>query len=164
MVQEDAVWMDLALFEARKAFCKGEVPVGAVIVKDGLVLGKGHNLKETLSDPTAHAEISAIREASRRLGDWRLEGSDMYTTLEPCPMCAGAMVLARISRLIVGAKDPKTGAAGTVIDLLNDERFNHRVEVKFGVREKECAFLLKSFFANLRRGVGAVERARLESE
>jgi tRNA(adenine34) deaminase len=142
--------MELALQEAKKGYAKGEVPVGAVIVRGDEVLGRGHNLKETLKDPTAHAEIMAIREAASSLGSWRILNASLYVTLEPCPMCAGAILQARIPSLFIGAKDPKAGACGTVVDLLSDERFNHQVDVMFGLEEDRCAFLLARFFKKLR--------------
>ncbi len=142
--------MELALEQARKAYSLGEVPVGAVILKDGIVIGKGHNLKETLKDPTAHAEIQAIREAARHEAGWRILGATMYVTLEPCPMCAGAIVMARISRLVVGTLDPRTGACGSLWNITGDKRLNHRVEVTVGIKEDECRGLLEEFFAQLR--------------
>ncbi|HHY76642.1 MAG TPA: nucleoside deaminase [Firmicutes bacterium] len=144
--------MSLALEEARKAYALGEVPVGAVIIKGDQVIGRGHNLKETLQDPTAHAEIIAIRRAAEREGSWRILDAVMYSTLEPCPMCAGAIVLARIPKLVIGARDPRTGACGSLVDLVRDERLNHRVEVITGVMEEECASLLEAFFRELRGG------------
>ncbi|MEW6398665.1 MAG: tRNA adenosine(34) deaminase TadA [Bacillota bacterium] len=160
---DDNFWMGEALAEARAAMAVGEVPVGAVVVKDGRIVGRGRNLRETACDPTAHAEMRAIREAAGVLGGWRLTGCTLYVTMEPCPMCAGAMVQARIDRLVYGVADPKAGAAGTLVDLLRDERFNHQVEVSAGVREEECRELLREFFGRLRRDAGAVERARLEN-
>ena len=160
---DENFWMGEALAEARTAMGLGEVPVGAVVVKDGRIVGRGHNRRETDRDPTAHAEILAIREAARVLGGWRLTGCTLYVTMEPCPMCAGAMVQARIDRLVYGVPDPKAGAAGTLVDLLRDDRFNHQVEVVGGVREGECRGLLREFFGRLRRDAGAVERARLEN-
>ena len=160
---DENFWMGEALAEARTAMALGEVPVGAVVVKDGRIVGRGHNRRETDRDPTAHAEMLAIREAARELGGWRLSGCTLYVTMEPCPMCAGAMVQARIDRLVYGVPDPKAGAAGTLVDLLRDDRFNHQVEVVGGVREEECRGLLQEFFARLRRDAGAVERARLEN-
>lgn len=148
--QDHDLGMSMALSEARRAGALGEVPVGAAILKGGQVLGRGRNLRETLGDPTAHAEIMAIRQAASVLGNWRLLDATMYVTLEPCPMCAGAIVLARIPELIIGARDPKTGAAGSVMDLLRGERLNHRARVIFGVREDECSALLESFFRSLR--------------
>jgi len=128
--------MELALQEARKAYALGEVPVGAVIIKKGKVLGRGHNLKETLGDPTAHAEIMAIRKAAISEGGWRILDATMYVTLEPCPMCAGAIVMARIPELVIGTRDPRTGACGSLWDITNDERLNHEVKVTFGIREE----------------------------
>ncbi|NLA60853.1 MAG: nucleoside deaminase [Firmicutes bacterium] len=144
--------MSLALREAKKAYALGEVPVGAVIIKGDKVIGRGHNLKETLQDPTAHAEMMAIRQAAEHEGSWRILDAVMYSTLEPCPMCAGAIVMARIPKLVIGAKDPKTGACGSLVDLVRDERLNHRVEVETGVMEEECASLLEAFFRELRGG------------
>ncbi len=155
--------MELALAEARRSFALGEVPVGAVVLKGRTVLGKGRNLRETLGDPTAHAEMMAIRQAACAVGNWRLLDTTLYVTLEPCPMCAGAIVLARIPEVVVGARDAKSGAVGSIMDLLRGERLNHRVHVTFGVKEDECSALLERFFRTVRRGVGAVERARLES-
>ncbi|TLM80398.1 MAG: nucleoside deaminase [Actinobacteria bacterium] len=142
--------MALALDEARQAALAGEVPIGAVVVCEGAVVSRAHNTRETDHDPTAHAELMAIREASRRLGRWRLSDCTVYATLEPCPMCAGAMHQARIERLVYGTTDPKAGAVGTLYDLSCDERLNHRYEVTTGVLAEECAALLKEFFAGLR--------------
>lgn len=139
-----------ALKEARIALEKGEVPVGAVAVRDGVVLARGHNLRETQRDPTAHAEMIVLRQASRVLGGWRLVGVTLYCTLEPCVMCAGAMVHARLPRLVYGAADPKAGAAGSVLDLLASPLLNHRVDVVDGVLAAEAAALLSRFFAQLR--------------
>jgi tRNA(adenine34) deaminase len=146
----DYGWMGVALKEAQKAYEKGEVPVGAIIVKEGRIIGRGHNLKETLQDPTAHAEMLAIRDAAANEGSWRILDAVMYVTLEPCSMCAGAIVLARICSLVIGTKDPKTGACGSIMDIVRDKRLNHRVDVKFGVREEECASILARFFKELR--------------
>ena len=145
MTDDDA--MQLALDEARKAAALGEVPVGAVVVHAGEVVGRGHNLRETQADPLAHAEILAIAAAAKTLGRWRLFDCTLVVTLEPCPMCAGAIVNARVDRLVYGAADPRAGAAGTVMDIVRDGRLNHRAEVASGVRADECATLLKSFFA-----------------
>lgn len=143
-------WMQEAILEAHKAEALGEVPIGAVIVKDGVVIGRGHNLRETAHDPTLHAEMIAIREASRLLGAWRLLDCTLYVTLEPCPMCAGAIVQARIPTVVFGAPDPKAGCAGTLMNLLQEERFNHRTELVADVLREECALLLSSFFRRLR--------------
>jgi tRNA(adenine34) deaminase len=146
----DETFMHRALLEAKKAYLKGEVPVGAVITLDGQVIARAHNRREELQDPTAHAEILAIREAAAKLRSWRLVGATTYVTLEPCPMCAGALVLARIGRLVYGAADPKSGAAGSVMNLVNHEVLNHRVSVTSGILEDECSALLKQFFSELR--------------
>lgn len=146
----DETFMHRALLEAKKAYLKGEVPVGAVITLDGQVIARAHNRREELQDPTAHAEILAIREAAEKLRSWRLVGATIYVTLEPCPMCAGALVLARIGRLVYGAADPKSGAAGSVMNLVNHEVLNHRVSVTSGILEDECSALLKQFFSELR--------------
>ncbi|WP_110941565.1 tRNA adenosine(34) deaminase TadA [Geosporobacter subterraneus] len=143
--------MQEALKEAAKAMERKEVPIGAVVVKDGVVIARGYNLRETAKDPTAHAEILAIREASQVLGGWRLHGCDLYVTIEPCPMCAGAIMMARIDRLIIGAMDPKAGAAGSLLNIPEDERFNHQTEIIQGVLEEECAGIMKAFFKELRK-------------
>ncbi|MED0708129.1 tRNA adenosine(34) deaminase TadA [Aneurinibacillus aneurinilyticus] len=146
----DEYYMGLAIEEARKAEALGEVPIGAVIVRDGQVVGRGYNLRETTKDPLAHAELLAIKEASKTMGGWRLIGATLYVTLEPCPMCAGAIVQARLPRIVYGAMDPKAGCAGSLMNLLQEERFNHQVEMMQGVREEECSELLKNFFRSLR--------------
>lgn len=143
--------MEKALEEAKKAYDLLEVPIGAVIVKDGKIVGRGFNLKETKKDATLHAEIIAIKDACRNLGGWRLPGCTMYVTLEPCPMCAGALVNSRIERLVIGARDPKTGACGSIINIVEMEGLNHQIDVKFGVLEEECSNLLKKFFIELRQ-------------
>ncbi len=150
-MEADTTYMALALDEARAAAAIGEVPIGAVVVCDGAVVARAHNTREVDADPTAHAELLAIREASQRLGRWRLSDCTVYATLEPCPMCAGAMHQARIERLVYGAPDPKAGAVGTLYDLSNDERLNHRFAVTSGVLADESAALLRDFFGDLRR-------------
>ena len=152
-MKNDLEYMQLALDMARQAQACGEVPIGAVIVLDGHVLAQGHNFTETRQDPTAHAEMIAIREAATRLGSWRLTGATLYVTVEPCSMCAGAIVLSRIARLVFGAKDPKAGACGSIFNLPEERRLNHRVEVAGGVLERESQDLLQMFFRRL-RGVG----------
>jgi tRNA(adenine34) deaminase len=142
--------MKIAFREAEKALESDDVPVGAVIMHDGGIIAKAHNQRELLRDPTAHAEMIAITQAASHLGSWRLDDTTMYVTLEPCAMCAGAMVLARIPRLVFGAWDPKAGAAGSVMDILRHPKLNHRVEVISGVMEDECGSILKEFFARLR--------------
>jgi tRNA(adenine34) deaminase len=143
--------MGLAIKAAEKARAHNEVPIGAVIVNDGKVIGSGYNLRESKQDPAAHAELTAIRRAARRTGNWRLTGSTLYVTLEPCIMCMGAAILARIDRLVFGCFDPKGGAAGSLYDLSSDSRLNHRFLVESGVREKECSEILTAFFRELRR-------------
>jgi tRNA(adenine34) deaminase len=143
---EDRLWMARALEMARLAQTRGEVPVGAVIVRDGKLLSEGHNLTVTLADPTAHAEVVAIRLATARQGDWRLEGSTLYTTLEPCTLCSGALVLARVPRVVYGAADPKAGMAGSLGNLLQDSRLNHHAEVTAGVLAEASSHLLQTFF------------------
>ncbi|MFV9511862.1 tRNA adenosine(34) deaminase TadA [Tepidibacillus sp. LV47] len=144
-------YMQEALLEAKKAEALGEVPIGAVIVKDGKIIARGHNLRETKKDPTAHAEMIAIQQASQVLGGWRLHRCTLYVTLEPCQMCAGAIIQARIDHVVYGAKDPKAGCAGTLCNLLEDPRFNHQATVTSGVLEEEASLLLKKFFRNLRQ-------------
>ena len=143
-------FMRLALDQARAACAIGEVPIGAVVVFDDEVVASGYNRREVDADPTAHAEMIAVREASRALGRWRLEGCTVYVTLEPCPMCAGALHAARVDRCVYGAVDPKAGALGTLYDIASDVRLNHRYEVVAGVMADESAALLKEFFAGLR--------------
>lgn len=147
----DQVFMAAALEEARAAARRGEVPIGAVVVKDGEVIGRGHNLRETSNDPTTHAEMIAIREAAARIGHWRLLDTTLYVTLEPCVMCMGAIILARIPRLVFGPRDPRAGAVGSIYDFSRDDRFNHRVAVTEGVLAEECAELLSGFFRQLRQ-------------
>lgn len=143
-------FMKLALEEAQRAFQKQEVPIGAVIVKDEKVIARAYNLKETKKDPTAHAEILAIKEAAKVLETWRLDDCDLYVTIEPCPMCAGAMVQSRIRRLIIGAKEPKFGGAGSIFNIVNHPKLNHTIEVIEGIREDECSKLMQDFFQSLR--------------
>lgn len=144
--------MLVALEEARTAAREGEVPVGAVLVKEGEILACAHNRREATGNPMDHAEMIALREGAARLGGWRLEGSTLYVTLEPCPMCAGAMVQARVARLVFGARDIKLGAAGSRYNLVHDETTHHRVEVTDGILEEECARLLREFFTARRNG------------
>ena len=146
----DKKFMEMALKEARKAKEIGEVPIGAVIVKNGEVIARGYNKRESLKNPLAHAEILAIDEASKILDSWRLLDCTMYVTIEPCAMCAGAIVNSRIERLVIGAMDPKMGACGSVVDLVRHEKFNHRVELVSGVLEEECSGIMKDFFRELR--------------
>ncbi len=143
--------MEEAVSEALKALSEGEVPVGAVVVKDGAVIGRGHNEIEERADVTAHAEILAIREASSRLGDWRLDGCTVYVTSEPCHMCMGAFYLSRVSRVVFGARQPRSGSCGSVDDFHNLNLFGHSIEVTGGVEEEKCLLLLREFFNNLRK-------------
>ncbi len=147
----DDHFMGLAIREARRALEHDDVPIGAVVVHDGEVIGAGHNERELREDPTAHAEVLALREAARALGSWRVLDSVLYVTLEPCAMCAGAIVLARVPRIVYGCTDPKAGAAGSVLDVLAEPRLNHRPVVQGGLLADECAALLRAFFAD-RRG------------
>jgi tRNA(adenine34) deaminase len=146
----DALYMEMALAQAREAYSCGEVPVGAVLVRGDRVIAACRNRCEELKDPTAHAEILTIREGGRILGGWRLPGSTLYVTLEPCPMCAGALVQARVERLVYGAADPKGGACGTLYNIVQDERLNHRLAITGGVLEAKCAALLQEFFRSRR--------------
>lgn len=142
--------MALALEEARKGMELGEIPVGAVLVKDGQILARAHNCKETAPDPTAHAEIVALRKGARVLGSWHLDGCTLYVTMEPCPMCAGAIVQARVDTLVYGATDLKGGAVESLMNLVQHPRLNHQVKVIAGIREEECKSLLKKFFQSRR--------------
>ena len=150
-MEEKNKFMKQALKEAKKAYEKLEVPVGAVIVKDGKIIARAHNLKETKTDTTKHAEILAIQKASKKLESWRLLDCEMYITLEPCSMCAGAIINSRIKKVYIGALDEKTGAAGSVLNLFEDYKFNHTVEVENGVMQEECEIILKDFFKMLRK-------------
>ena len=148
---DDAAWMELALEQAALAAAAGEVPVGALVIKDGEVLGRGHNRNLLDDDPTAHAEIVALRQAAARLGNHRLTGCTMVTTIEPCAMCAGALIHARIARLVYGASDPKAGAAGSVLQVINHPGLNHRMEVTAGVLAEKCSAVLQDFFRQKRQ-------------
>jgi len=154
--RDDGSYMRDALREAKRAAAEGEVPVGAVVVKDGRIIGRGHNQRERLNDPTAHAEMIAVTQAAAAVGSWRLDGATMFVTLEPCPMCAGALVNARMARLVYGADDPKAGACGTLMDIVSDRRLNHRMPVTRGVMAEECGGVLREFF-RARRGKGEEE-------
>jgi tRNA(adenine34) deaminase len=150
MLDDNARYMRYAIQEAVRAEEEGEVPVGCVIVYEGGIIGKAHNQRELLQDPTAHAEILAITQAANKLGSWRLEETKLFVTLEPCPMCAGAIILARIPEVYFGAFDPKAGACGTLLNLLADERFNHQPVVTQGLLADECGGLLTRFFRRIR--------------
>jgi tRNA(adenine34) deaminase len=155
-------FMRLALEQARHAWDLGEVPVGAVVVKDGVVIARGYNQPIGKHDPTAHAEIVALRAAAEVLGNYRLPGCELYVTLEPCVMCSGAMMHARLAKVVYGATDPKTGACGSVLDLFAQERLNHHTEVSGGVMADECGAMLKSFFAARRAAASAARRGPQE--
>ena len=142
-------FMKEAIKQAKKAYDKEEIPVGAVIVKDGKIIARGYNKKEEKKDTTQHAEIIAIQKASRKIGAWRLQDCEMYVTLEPCAMCTGALIQARLKRVYIGTMDPKTGACGSVLNLLEDYKFNHKVEVETNIMQKECEKILKDFFKYL---------------
>ncbi len=151
---EPEYWMRVALTEAEKAYRIGEVPVGAVIIRDGQILGRGYNQTEKLKDPTAHAEILAITSACQAVEDWRLDGAVLYCTLEPCSMCAGAAVLARIEKIVFGAADPKFGACGSIFTIPLEPRLNHRVELQGGIMADEVAAMMRSFFREIRQTKG----------
>lgn len=164
-IRDDVYWMRMALREAKKAEALAEVPIGAVIVRDGVILGRGHNLRETSNDPTTHAEMLAIRKAAKKVQGWRLTGATLYVTLEPCLMCMGAIILSRLQRVVFGCMDPKGGAAGSLYDVSNDARLNHRVEVTAGMLEEECSALLSGFFQNLRQKKRALKiAAQIQSD
>ena len=150
-MKDDSYWMKKAITLARKAESVDEVPIGAIIVKDGRIIGRGFNQRESRNDPSAHAEMLAIRQASRKLNAWRLTGTTLYVTLEPCPMCMGAILLARLERVVFGCHDPKGGAAGSLYNLAADPRFNHQVELTSGIMQQECSEMLSAFFRNLRQ-------------
>jgi len=150
-MNENIKYMKEAIKEARKAEAKLEVPVGAIIVKDGKIIARAHNQKETKLDPTKHAEIMAIQKACKKLKTWRLTDCIMYVTLEPCTMCAGAIIQARINKVYIGAMDEKTGSCGSVFNLFEDYKFNHHVETEYNVCKEECEIILKDFFINLRK-------------
>lgn len=160
--KQDEQWMQLALEEAKLANDKGEVPIGAIIVKDGEIIARAHNLRELSYSAVGHAEILAIQAANQHLNAWRLEGATLYVTLEPCPMCSGALIMSRVDRVVYGAPDLKAGCAGTLMNLLEDQRFNHQPEVVEGILRDECAQLLTTFFRGLRER--NKERKRLKKE
>lgn len=149
-MEQKEYFMKEALLEARKAYKKLEIPVGAIIVKDGEIIARAHNIKEEKKDTTKHAEILAIQRASKKLETWRLNDCEMYVTLEPCPMCAGAIIQSRLKKIYIGTMDEKTGACGSVLNLLEDYKFNHKVEVEKGILKDDCEKMLKEFFVILR--------------
>jgi tRNA(adenine34) deaminase len=155
----DTTFMRAAIKQAQKAYEKNEVPIGCVIVHDGKIIARGYNRRNTDKSTLAHAEITAIRKAAKKLGDWRLEDCTLYVTLEPCPMCAGAIVQARITECVIGCMNPKAGCAGSVTNLLEMDGFNHKVIVRRGILEEECSNMLKTFFRELR--VRDAERKRI---
>ena len=161
--KKDDFWMKHALALAQEAAEKEEVPVGAVVVYQNTIIGAAHNLRETLQDPIAHAEILAIKQASEYLGSWRLEGCTLYVTLEPCPMCSGALWLARIERCVFGCRDPKSGFLGSISNLMDQEKLNHHYEIAAGVLEKECSEILRTFFRRIRERKSA-KRAKRNSK
>lgn len=156
MLTIDEKYMKEAIRQAKKAYALEETPIGCVIVYEGKIIGRGYNRRNTDKNPLAHAELAAIKKASKKIGDWRLEGCTMYVTLEPCQMCAGAIVQSRMSRVVVGCMNPKAGCAGSVLNLLRMERFNHQAELETGILEEECSGLMKQFFRELR------ERKKME--
>ena len=156
----DVKYMRQAVSQAKKAYALNEVPIGCVIVHDGKVIGRGYNRRNTDKSTLAHAEITAIRKAARKIGDWRLEECTIYVTLEPCPMCAGAIVQARIPRCVIGCMNPKAGCAGSVTNLLEMDGFNHKVAVTRGVLEEECSTMLKSFFKELRKRDAEIKKLK----
>lgn len=149
-MDEKIKFMKEALKEAQKSYKKEEIPVGAIIVKDGKIIARGHNLKETKTDPTKHAEIIAIQKACKKLQTWRLTGCTMYVTLEPCSMCAGSLIQSRLDKVVIGTMEEKTGACGSVLNLLADYKFNHIVQIETGIMQEECKTILQQFFKELR--------------
>ena len=149
-MRDEEKFMKEAIRQAKKAYALREVPIGCVIVYEGKIIARGYNRRNTDKNTTSHAEINAIRKASKKLGDWRLEGCTLYVTLEPCQMCAGAIVQARIDKVVIGSMNPKAGCAGSVLNLLEMDGFNHKVEVERGVLEEECSTMLSGFFKELR--------------
>lgn len=151
----DEKYMQEALNEAKLAFDLGEVPIGAVIVYDGKIIGRGHNLRNKIGNPLCHGEISAINEAASFMGDWRLEDCTIYVTIEPCPMCAGAIIQARIPRVVFGARNSKFGCGGSILNILNEPKFNHQAEITEGILENECSEIMKLFFKRFRKNKSA---------
>ena len=164
MLTTDEKYMKLALKQAQKAYTLGEVPIGCVIVQNDKVIGRGYNRRNTDKNTLAHAEITAIRKASKKVGDWRLEDCVLYVTLEPCQMCSGAIVQARIPRVVIGCMNPKAGCAGSILNVLQMPEFNHQVDTQRGVLEEECSEMLKRFFVELRLRNKAEKEARKEKE
>lgn len=150
-MNENEKYMREAIRQAKKAYAIGEVPIGCVIVYEDKIIGRGYNRRTIDKNPLAHAELIAIKKASKKMGDWRLEGCTMYVTLEPCQMCSGAIVQARMKKVVVGCMNPKAGCAGSILNLLQVEKFNHQVELETGVLEEECSEMMKNFFRELRK-------------
>lgn len=164
-MRDEEKFMKEAIRQAKKAYALREVPIGCVIVYEGKIIARGYNRRNTDKNTTSHAEINAIRKASKKLGDWRLEGCTLYVTLEPCQMCAGAIVQARIDKVVIGSMNPKAGCAGSVLNLLEMDGFNHKVEVERGVLEEECSIMLSGFFKELRmEKAKAKAKAKEQSE
>ena len=164
MTEQDLYYMKEALLEGEKALAEGEVPIGAVMVRGGEIIARGHNMRNTAKNPLRHAEIDVINEAAGIVGDWRLEDCTLYVTVEPCPMCAGAIVQARIPRVVFGTRNSKAGCAGSILDLLNEPRFNHQVEVEEGLLQPECSEIMKRFFSRFRKNKAAEETAEKQPE
>ena len=152
-MRDEEKFMKEAIRQAKKAYALREVPIGCVIVYEGKIIARGYNRRNTDKNTTSHAEINAIRKASKKLGDWRLEGCTLYVTLEPCQMCAGAIVQARIQKVVIGCMNKKAGCAGSILNMFDMQAFNHKVETVNGIRQEECSSLMKNFFADLRKGV-----------
>ena len=150
-MNQDEKYMKEAIKQAKKAYAIGEVPIGCVIVYEGKIIGRGYNRRTIDKNPLAHAELIAIKKASKKMGDWRLEDCTLYVTLEPCQMCSGAIVQARVKKVVVGCMNPKAGCAGSILNLLQVEQFNHQVELETGVLEEECSEMMKNFFKELRK-------------
>ncbi len=163
-MRDEEKFMKEAIRQAKKAYALREVPIGCVIVYEGKIIARGYNRRNTDKNTTSHAEINAIRKASKKLGDWRLEGCTLYVTLEPCQMCAGAIVQARIDKVVIGSMNPKAGCAGSVLNLLEMDGFNHKVEVERGVLEEECSTMLSGFFKELRMDKAKAKAKAKEQE
>lgn len=150
MENREVGYMKEALYLAKKAMDLDEVPIGAIIINNDKVIGRGYNQRNTKKNPLAHAEMQAIEEAALAMGDWRLEGCSIYVTLEPCPMCAGAIVQSRIDKIVFGTRNPKAGCGGSIMNILNESRFNHQVEIVEGICQEECSYIIKTFFTKMR--------------
>ncbi len=164
MLTKDEKWMREAIRQAQKARKLGEVPIGCVITYEDRIIARGYNRRNTDQNPLSHAELIAIKKASKKIGDWRLEGCTMYVTLEPCPMCSGAIVQARMDKVVMACRNPKAGCCGSILNLLQQERFNHQVELEEGVMEDECSAMLSDFFRDLRRKKRQEKKAETEGK